>query len=554
MTIAEPLMDRVRALATIDYVPEAFSMQNQTPMGRQAAGEGFLRAYLKHSGGDDFGALVRSAADGASFEQVVRQLAPSARAHWMNTRDVSGLEQAGTLFCYHPSLTEHAWRRRYFGAARYSICGLTHTLSSDRAMRAVTELVSAPFHAWDALICPSRAIRDVTLRLIEQQQAFAVERYGARALDLPQLPVIPLAVAANDFDGLDGLRNKARQKLGIDRHDVACVYVGRLSMHAKANPAPMLIALERAAAHVPHGGKMAMLFVGWFANDHQQAAFRQAAARLAPSVRVSFVDGRKANLRREAWAAADIFYQLADNVQESFGLAPVEGMAAGLPVVVSDWDGFRDSVVDGETGFLIPTTQPLPGHAGDIARFYAEGWINYDAYIGSVSQFTSADIDAAAKALSTLAADPALRARMGAAGKARVKALYDWPVVIRAYQDLWAELAEIRAKAPPALMRHQSPDPAASDPFTIFAGFATRHLTPNTWVAPGTDAGVTLDATRLVENLLPPAELIARIGAIMNGQKVQIGALMTAIPDVPPPILLRHAAWLIKVGYLNVVE
>jgi hypothetical protein len=143
VTIAEPLMDRVRALATIDYVPEAFSMQNQTPMGRQAAGEGFLRAYLKHSGGDDFGALVRSAADGASFEQVVKQLAPSARAHWMNTRDVSGLEQAGTLFCYHPSLTEHAWRRRYFGAARYSICGLTHTLSSDRAMRAVTDGIGA---------------------------------------------------------------------------------------------------------------------------------------------------------------------------------------------------------------------------------------------------------------------------------------------------------------------------------------------------------------------------------------------------------------------------
>jgi hypothetical protein len=134
-------------------------------------------------------------------------------------------------------------------------------------------MVSAPFHAWDALICPSRAIRDVTLRLIEQQQAFAVERYGARALDLPQLPVIPLAVAANDFDGLDGLRNKARQKLGIDRHDVACVYVGRLSMHAKANPAPMLMALERAAAHVPHGGKMAMLFVGWFANDRNRPPF-----------------------------------------------------------------------------------------------------------------------------------------------------------------------------------------------------------------------------------------------------------------------------------------
>jgi hypothetical protein len=62
-----------------------------------------------------------------------------------------------------------------------------------------------------------------------------------------------------------------------------------------------------------------------------------------------------------------------------------------------------------------------------------------------------------------------------------------------------------------------------------------------------------LDATRLVENLLPPAQLIARIGAIMNGQKVQIGALMTAIPDAAAD-LLRHAAWLIKVGYMNVVE
>jgi hypothetical protein len=43
VTIAEPLLDRVRALATIDYVPEVFHA-NQTPMGRQAAGEGFLRA------------------------------------------------------------------------------------------------------------------------------------------------------------------------------------------------------------------------------------------------------------------------------------------------------------------------------------------------------------------------------------------------------------------------------------------------------------------------------------------------------------------------------
>jgi len=542
------------AQATIDFVPEAFSMQNPMPMGRQAAGEGFFQAFLKYSGGNSFDAHVRSKADGMAFEQAVKQLTPTAQPRWTTTHDVSAQERSGTLFCYHPSLTEHAWRRRHVGAGRYSICGLTHTLSSDRAMRAVTELVSAPFHAWDALICPSRAIRDVTQRLIEQQQIYALERYGARNLDLPQLPVIPLAVAADDFDGLEGLRNKARQRLGIERSDVACVYVGRLAMHAKANPAPMLMALERAATSVPDGGKLVMLFVGWFANDHQQAAFRQAAARLAPSVRISYLDGRKANLRREAWAAGDIFYQLADNVQESFGLAPVEGMAAGLPVVVSDWDGFRDSVVDGETGFLVPTIQPPPGHGGDIARYYAENWINYDSYIGAISQFTGVDIDAAAAALTRLVADPVLRAKMGAAGKARVRSLYDWPVIIRAYQDLWANLADIRAKAPPALLSHQFPDPASTDPFTLFSGFVTRHLSPETWVRPGTDMALDLDAARLVEALLPSAELVLRIDAIMDGKLARIGDLMAAMPEITRPILLRHAAWLVKFGYLQVVE
>lgn len=539
---------------TIDFVPEAFSMQNQSPMGRQAAGEGFLRAYVRHSGEEAFEAHVRAKADGEEFARVIKAMTPQARADWMTTRDISALERSGTLFCYHPVLTEHAWRRRRHGAARYSICGLTHTLSSDRAMRAVTELVSAPFHRWDALICPSRAIRDVTQRLIEQQQAYAMERYGARSLDLPQLPVIPLAVAADDFDGLAPLRNKARQRLGIDRADVACVYVGRLALHAKANPAPMLMALERASTVVPDGGRLTMLFVGWFANAHQEAAFRQAAQRLAPSVRVTYLDGRKANLRREAWAAADIFYQLADNIQESFGLAPVEGMAAGLPVVVSDWDGFRDSVVDGETGFLVPTTQPPPGHAGDIAQYYAEGWINYDSYIGAISQYTSADIDAAAAALARLIADPALRARMGAAGRARVRARFDWPVIIRAYQELWSNLAEIRAAAPVALMERQFPEPAATDPFTLFAGFATRHLSPDTVVRAGVGHTLDLDTARLVEALLPPAELVARIGALLGGKEARIAALMAAVPEVPAPFLLRHIAWLVKFGYLHTVE
>jgi len=39
--------------------------------------------------------------------------------------------------------------------------------------------------------------------------------------------------------------------------------------------------------------------------------------------------------------------------EEPFGLVPVEGMACGVPVVVTDSGGLTESVVDGETGFVI---------------------------------------------------------------------------------------------------------------------------------------------------------------------------------------------------------
>ena len=50
----------------------------------------------------------------------------------------------------------------------------------------------------------------------------------------------------------------------------------------------------------------------------------------------------------ELWAAADVFLSLVDNIQETFGITPLEAMAAGLPVVASDWDGYRYTMRDSD--------------------------------------------------------------------------------------------------------------------------------------------------------------------------------------------------------------
>jgi glycosyltransferase involved in cell wall biosynthesis len=54
---------------------------------------------------------------------------------------------------------------------------------------------------------------------------------------------------------------------------------------------------------------------------------------------------------------SDVF--LLPSQTESFGLAALEAMACGVPVVASDVGGVSEVVVDGETGFLAA--------AGDVA-------------------------------------------------------------------------------------------------------------------------------------------------------------------------------------------
>ena len=112
-------------------------------------------------------------------------------------------------------------------------------------------------------------------------------------------------------------------------------------------------------------------------------------------------------------------------------------MAAGLPLVVSDWDGFRDTVEDGVHGFRIPTVASPPGAGDDLADRYDAGVDTYDVYVGGVSQFVSVDVGAAANALARLITDPELRGRMGAAGRKTARETFDWRHVIARYQDLW---------------------------------------------------------------------------------------------------------------------
>jgi hypothetical protein len=221
-----------------------------------------------------------------------------------------------------------------------------------------------------------------------------------------------------------------------------------------------------------------LLLAGSIEGDGSRPAFTEGAQKACPDVTVHFVDGQNAEIRAKAWAAADIFTLPVDNVQETFGLAPVEAMAAGLPVVVTDWDGFRDTVEDGVTGFRIPTMMGGNGYA--ISMRYHMGADDYNAYLRSTSQAIAMDIGAAADAYYRLAEDAALRRQMGEAAQARARRLYDWSAVIPQYLALWQEQGRIRtnAKEFAPLIKGRQPAPTRPDPFMLFADYPTHRLEP----------------------------------------------------------------------------
>jgi len=462
-----------QANAAILYEPDGYDTSGPRLMGRQSAGAGFLKGFARYAQVDRFYCLASNMVKAKDFAARVNAHRPGVPVTWAPPGHHQLLAEIGCLYLPDPQLTVRSWGRRRLGDRAYSLCGVTHTTASDRCMNELTGLVSSAVQSWDAVICTSKAVHQTVMTLIDMERKHLAERLGAARFTLPQLPIIPLGIHREGFVVGADEREAGRQSLGIAPSDAVIFFLGRLSYHAKANPLPMYLALEAAAKRSKR--KIWLVQAGWFGNEEVEKGFKESAQALCPSVKTLYLEGRDPKQKRLGWAVADIFTSLADNIQETFGLTPIEGMASALPVVVSDWSGYKETVRGGVDGFLVPTMAP-PAPAGtDLANRYEDGIDSYDRYCGNSSQVVSVDVQACADAYSALIENPDLRKRMGESGRQRVQDHFDWQVIIPAYQALWQELAERRRRATDSVANPGLP-PHRPDPFAIFGHYATSNI------------------------------------------------------------------------------
>ena len=385
----------------------------------------------------------------------------------------------GWLFLPDPSIGRWAQWRQPVGSAAFSLIGQIHTLSTPAALGHVQDLVTEPVQPWDALICSSSAGRDAVEQVLKSREEQLQWRTGASADRLrrqrPKLPVIPLPLPPDSLKPFRLDKRQARQKLGIPSDHAAVLWLGRLSLLTKIDPWPTYVVMERVARQL--GRQLVFIECGPDDTPSPQAALERLR-RLCPSVNFLRLGGAEPvseEVKRQALAAADVAVSLVDNAQETFGLAVSEAMAAGLPLVVSDWSGYRDLVRNGIDGYLIPSAWAASAPQASVPLGWQQftGIQSFPAVAGALAQLVQLDLAAAEMALLTVLSQPAMARAMGAAAASRARDLFAPDVVMAAHEALFSELEQCRQEAPADALFARPVSPQL-DPVRVFSGFASH--------------------------------------------------------------------------------
>jgi glycosyltransferase involved in cell wall biosynthesis len=193
-------------------------------------------------------------------------------------------------------------------------------------------------------------------------------------------------------------RNEARQALGLDNDTLVGVVIANLIPYKGHRE--LVRGLSHLEQELPSNWRI--LVAG---RDHGiRAELEELAAALGISHRIEFL-GEYSDIPR-LLAAAD--FGLLTSREEGFSNVILEGMAAGLAMIVTDVGGNAEAVVHGETGFVVPPRNPKA--IGD--------------------------------AILEMARNPEQRKRFGAAARRRVEKEFSIDKCVKAHADLYVEMLD----------------------------------------------------------------------------------------------------------------
>jgi glycosyltransferase involved in cell wall biosynthesis len=276
----------------------------------------------------------------------------------MMTRKLLALE-LDVFHAHHPFLLG-ASARRLARASRRPFVFTNHTLY-DRYAHYVPlprGMVARGALRWSARFAD-------TADLVLTPSDFVARRLRTQGVSRP-IEVIPTGIDLDQFQ--PGGRAAARRTLGIWGEERVLLYVGRLDREKN------LEFLLDAIARIRTPG-LRLILVG---RGTQAGALGRVAATLGLGARVEFRGGVSPESLPGYYRAADAF--VFASTTETQGLAVLEAMACGLPVVAVRASGIEEVVTDGVSGLLVP--EDVGAFAAAVDQLLADADLGIKLAIG----------------------------------------------------------------------------------------------------------------------------------------------------------------------------
>lgn len=200
----------------------------------------------------------------------------------------------------------------------------------------------------------------------------------------------------------------ARSQLGLAHDDFVVLQLGRMVPRKGVDTLIAAAAILQKQYAIP----ARILIVGGNAEQPDPVGTPELgrlmvlADALGVAEAVTFTGRRQREQLRYYYSAANVF--VTTPWYEPFGITPVEAMACGTPVVGTAVGGIKTTVVDGETGYLVPPNNP----------------------------------EALAERLAWLQQHPHLAQRLGWAGMRRAHQHFTWSNVANSIADIYENVLE----------------------------------------------------------------------------------------------------------------
>jgi glycosyltransferase involved in cell wall biosynthesis len=421
----------------------------------------FFRALMRFGTFDEYHFFLANSAHRTLFMekhgQFLEEVGVKNKVRLLDRLDLMNMlpEVDYTVFHQsdHISLFNSICRVRNSMNAQVPVTSFIHSVSYQQNMSKYLEMATCGANENDAIICSSNCGKQVL------SNCFSSLRSN---LNVPkakvQLRVIPLGI---DQGVGRAERSAARQALNLDENEIVALCFGRFSDFDKMDLFPLLQAFRRIN---PEGKPWRLILAGALHEPTYLQMTKIWTKALKLDKNTTFIVDPDHDAKSDLFAAADFFVSIADNVQETFGLTLLEAMDAGLPLLVSDFDGYSELCSD-EVGIRVPTRWGRVGQLQEIQAVMDERTAHRLA-----AQSLSVDVPALAKGMETMFSDQKIRQQMSKASRKRFDENFDHKRVIADLELLWNEL---KVGFKPTDTR---PDPMSMRVFDTFSHYVTGFM------------------------------------------------------------------------------